>query len=140
MQYDLIGDWQVTRCELYSDHSLLKTAYLDNGGTGEKVIEGKYAGKLDEDIESIIKAILGTVLSFRDDSTVSWDGEVNGIAFNNEYWQLQPSGELLICHYNDRFRLKPLLFLGRIVIVNHGELRTSYVDSGLEVRLIFLKK
>lgn len=137
---DLIGEWEVNRCELYSNKEPIKTAYLDNSAIGGKVIEGKYAGKLDEDIESTIKSILGTVISFSEDSTVSWNGEVNGLAFKNEYWQLNSTGELLICHYENRFSLKPLLFIGRIVIINHGELRVTYFDSGFEVRLVFIKQ
>ena len=137
---DIVGIWEVNKCELFSSGELIKTAFLDNSGINDKIIEGKYAGKLDEDINSIIKTIIGSVITLNEDSTVSWDGTISNLNFNNEYWQLNPTGELLICKYENRFKLKPLLFVGRIMAINNEGLRVVYFESGFEARLLLTKK
>jgi hypothetical protein len=137
---DIAGVWEVNKCELYSSGELIKTGFLNNTGFDNKIIEGKYAGKLDDDINSIIRAIIGSVVTFNEDSTVSWDGSINNLNFTNEYWQLRPTGDLLICKFENRLRLKPLLFVGRIMAVNNEGLRVEYFESGFEVRLLLIKK
>jgi hypothetical protein len=137
---DIIGIWEVNRCELLSNGEMIKSAYLSNSGIHNKVIEGKYAGKLDEDINSIIDAIIGSVITINEDSSVSWDGTNNKLDFNNAFWQLKPTGELLICKFENRFRMRPLLFTGRIMVINNEGMRVRYFESGFEVRLLLAKK
>jgi hypothetical protein len=137
---DIIGIWEVNKCELLSNGELIKTAFLNNSGNDNKVIEGKYTGTLNEDINSIIKTIIGSVITFKEDSTVSWDGTINKLNFNNEYWQLKSTGDILICNYENRFELSPLLFIGRIMVINNEGLRIRYFESGFEVRLLLTKK
>ena len=136
----ILGTWEVNKCELFNNGALLKTAYLDNSGIDNKIIEGKYEGKLDEDINTIIKTIIGSVITLNDDSTVSWDGTINDLNFNHEYWQLSTTGELLICKYENRFKLRPLLFVGRIIANNNEGLRVVYFESGFEARLLLIRK
>ena len=137
---DIIGIWEVNKCELLSNGELIKTAFLSNSVNDNKVIEGKYAGKLDEDINSIIKAIIGSAITINEDSTVSWDGTNNKLDFNNAYYQLKPTGELFICKYENRFEMRPLLFTGRIMVINNEGMRVRYFESGFEVRLLLIKR
>lgn len=137
---DILGEWEVSKCELFANGELMKTAYITNSMFDNKVVEGKYAGKLDDDINSIIKKVIGSVITLNDDSTVSWDGTYNDLNFKNEYWQLKPTGEILICKYENRFRLRPLLFIGRLIGLNNGEMVVSYFESGFEAKLYFTKK
>jgi hypothetical protein len=137
---DIVGVWEVNKCELYNSGELIKTGYLNNTAFDNKVIEGKYAGKLDDDITSIIRAIIGSIVTFNDDSTASWDGSFNSLNFTNEYWQLGASGDLIICKYENRFRLRPLLFVGRIIALNNEGIRVEYFESGFKARLLLTKK
>jgi hypothetical protein len=137
---DILGAWEVSKCELFANGELMKTAYINNSLFDNKVVEGKYAGKLDEDITSIIKKVIGSVITLEDDSTVSWDGTYNDLNFSHEYWQLKPTGEILICKYENRLRLRPLLFVGRIIGLNNGGMVVTYFESGFEARLYFTKK
>jgi hypothetical protein len=137
---DLIGNWQANKCELFSNGELIKTAYLDNSSGDNKVIEGKYSGKLDDEINSDLKSIIGSVISINEDSTVSWDATTNKLGFNNAFWELKPTGELLICRYENRFRMRPLIFSGRIISISSEGICLIYYESGFELKLLFVKR
>ena len=137
---DILGPWEVSKCELFSGGELIKTARLDNAGIDEKLVEGKYVGKLDQDINSTIKALIGSVITFDEDSTVSWDGATDALNFNHEFWQLSSTGQILICKYENKFRMRPLLFVGRIIYLNGESMVVAYFESGFEARISFTKK
>ncbi len=136
-QNDLIGTWEVQRCELYIEGKLIKTGNFNSSEFDSKQVEGKDAGKIEDDVNRIIKEILGCRITFNNDSTVSSAAIIEGLSLNNEYWQLGSEGELLICKKENRKKMKPLLFNGRVNFLSKGEIMVEYFESGFQLRLFF---
>ena len=136
-QNDLIGTWEVQRCELFNDGRLIKTGIFNSSEFESKRVEGKFAGKIEDDVNRIIKEILGARITFSDDSTVSSAAIIEDLSFNNEYWQLGSTGELLICKIENKKRMKPLLFNGRVNFLSKAEIMVEYFESGFQLRLFF---
>ena len=136
-QEDLVGTWEVRKCELYNEGRLIKTGIFNSSEIESKQIEGKYAGKIEEDVNSIIKGILGARITFNNDSTVISDATVEGLNFSNAYWHLSSLGELIICKTENKKRMKPLLFSGRVNFLSRSEIMVEYFESGFQMRLFF---
>ena len=136
---DLLGNWKVNKCELYSSGEFVKSASLDNSAGDAKVIEGRYAGKLEEEINSNLKSIVGSVLNINEDSTVSWETSNDKLDFNNAFWQLNSTGELMVCRYENKLTMSPLLFTCRIQSLTSEGLRIIFFEGGLEVRVLLVR-
>ncbi len=135
---DIIGTWEVNKCELYINGDLIKTAYINNYGDFDKVIEGKSAGTYDQRATSIIRRVLGSYVTFNEDSTVSWDATISELNFNSGYWVLENTGDLFIGDNKKDLKLNSLL-KGRIMLINE-ELRIILFESGIEGRLSLIKR
>ena len=136
---DIIGTWEVNKCELLINGEIIKTAYINNYGDFNKVIEGKSAGSHDQDIISLIKSILGSEITFNEDSTVLWDVTLSEINFRNGYWDLENSGELFIGENKYKLKYKSVL-KGRITLMNSDEVKITFFTSGIENRISLIKK
>ena len=136
---DIIGIWEVNKCELLINGEIIKTAYINNYGDFNKVIEGKSAGSHDQDIISLIKSILGSEITFNEDSTVLWDVTLSEINFSNGYWDLENSGELFIGENKYKLKYKSVL-KGRITLMNSDEVKITFFTSGIENRISLIKK
>jgi len=135
---DIIGTWEVNKCELYINGELIKTAYINNYGDFDKVIEGKSAGTYDQRVTTIIKRVLGSSITFNEDSTVSWDATISELNINSGYWVLENTGDLFISENKNNLKLHSII-KGRIMLINE-ELRIILFESGLEGRLSLIKK
>jgi hypothetical protein len=136
---DIIGVWEVNKCEMFINGDLIKTAYINNYGDYNKVVEGKSAGINDQKVVSIIKSVLGSSLTFNEDSTVYWDQTIPEFDFNISFWFLENTGELFISESKNNLKLNPVL-KGRILEIINDEVRIDFFKSGIEGRLILLKK
>ena len=134
-QEDLIGTWQVSRCEVFNEGRLIKTGTFNATAFDNKQVEGNYAGKIEEEVNQIIKEILGAKITLNSDSTISSDVSVKSIGFSNEHWKLNPTGELVVFKNKSRNGAKPVLFSARVVFMSRSEIQIIYFDSGFELRL-----
>jgi len=136
---DIIGVWEVNKCEMYINGELIKTGYINNYGDVNKVVEGKSAGSNDQRVVSVIKYVLGSSLTFNEDSTVYWDQTIPEFDFNISFWFLENTGELFISENKNSLILNPVL-KGRIIEIINDEVRIIFYKSGIEGRLTLLKK
>lgn len=135
---DIIGYWEVNKCQLFINGELIKTAYINNYGDFDKVIEGKSAGTFDQRVTSIIRTVLGSSITFNEDSTFSFDATISELNFNKGYWVLENTGDLFIGENKNNLKLNSII-KGRIII-NNEELWIILFESGLEGRLSLIKR
>ncbi len=136
---DIIGTWVINKCELFINGELIKTASVNNYGDINKLVEGKSAGTHDQEVITIIKSVLGTEITFNEDSTFVWDGNISEFNFNNGYWSLENTGEILFGESKNKLKQKSVL-TGRVTIINNEEVRITLFESGLEGIISLIKK
>lgn len=132
-----MGIWRIEKCELYSNNELLKSSYINENTV--KVWEGKSMGRLDDDVNNVMKTIIGANIAFNKDSTVTWDVSINGLNFSSAYWQLFETGEIVFCEWQNRDRLRPILAECKIVGIQGNTFYIKSYQEGFDVKLTLSK-
>ena len=130
---EILGNWQIKKCELYKNNELIKSSYFNENSI--KVLEGKSVGIIDNDVNNVMKTIIGANIAFNEDSTVTWDVSINGLNFSSAYWQLLETGEIVFCEWQNRDKLRPILAECKIVGIQGNTFYINSFQEGFEVRL-----
>ncbi len=134
---NIIGNWRIQKCELFSGKELLKSCYLNENNA--KVLEGKDMGRMEDDINFMLNTATGANIVFNEDSTVTCDVSVNGVDLTNTYWQLLETGELFFCDRNNRYNIKNALLISKIIGIDGNILYLRIYEYGLELKLTLYK-
>ncbi len=134
---DILGDWKISKCGLYINNAIYKTSYINE--TNSKVLEGKYTGEMDDDINKAMKAIVGSNIFFNSDSTVTWNASVNDLDISNAYWQLSDPDLIVFCEWRNRARLRPILLECKIIALQPNMMYLKAFEAGMEFRITLNK-
>jgi hypothetical protein len=138
---DIEGAWKIERCDIFENNTSVKSFFLDEeSGSLQPVYQGKYIGRLDAEINNALQTIMGTSISFNDDSTVVWDAALPYINFSKAYWQLIDSSEIIFCEWKNRKRVRPLLLECKIVTIQGNRLFLNLFELGLEMKVVLKKE
>jgi hypothetical protein len=130
---DITGEWKISKCELFMNNILYKTAYTNE--LNNNVLEGRNIGKLNAKVDEIMKTIIGTNIFFNEDSTVTWDASISELNISKVYWQFFDAGYIAFCEWKNRARLRPLLLKCEIIVIENNMFYLNAFESGMEVRM-----
>jgi len=138
---DIVGQWKVTKSDLYLDNNLVRTTYLsDYSVKTDTIVEGLDMGSLNENFTKTVKSFLGSTLIFNESDSSSWIVGIKELGYLNKYWVLtNNSNEIKICNWKDKDKLTPLYTSFRIKRIEDNKFIFSSSESEAELRFTVSK-
>lgn len=138
---DIVGKWKIVRCELLEENKLIKTIYVkESQAKPDTVIEGPDIGQIDEGFYVVLKAFIGSVITFKEDNNCTWKVKIKELEFTDKYWVLNTvSNEIKICEWSDKDKLIPLIMGFTIVRMEKDKLFLRSDDSGAGMKFDLIR-
>jgi len=138
---DIVGQWKVTKSDMYIDNNLARTIYLvDYSGKTDTIVEGLDMGPLNENFTKTVKSFLGSTLIFNKSDSSSWIVKIKELGYLNKYWAIiDNSNEIKICDWMNKDKLTPLFVSFRIKSIEDNKFILSTTDSWAELKFTVSK-